>query len=53
MKYIKWVVLAVFGALLGYLVIEFLTVHPLQMNLFLLLSTLVGVGIVIFNCAGV
>ena len=40
MKYIKWAVLTVVGILLGWLLVKYMTVHPLQMNLFLLLTTL-------------
>jgi protoheme ferro-lyase len=47
MNYIKWVLLIVVGALLGWLVVEYMTVHPLQMNLFLFLSTLTAVVLVI------
>jgi protoheme ferro-lyase len=48
MKYLKWLILIVLGGLLGFLVLEFLTVHPLQMNLFLFLSTLTAVVIIFF-----
>ena len=47
MNFIKWVLLIVVGALLGWLVVEYMTVHPLQMNLFLFLSTLTAVVLVI------
>lgn len=48
MEYLDWVGLIFLGVSLGYLVIKFLTVHPLKMSLFLLLSTIVFVSIVVF-----
>jgi len=47
MEYLNWAGLILLSVLLGYLVLKFLTVHPLKMSLFLFLSTLVGVVIVI------
>jgi len=48
MKYLRWPILIILGGLLGFLVLEFLTVHPLQMNLYLFLSTITAVGIILF-----
>jgi protoheme ferro-lyase len=48
MKYLRWAILVVIGALLGYFILKFLTVHPLQMNLYLFLSTITGVAIILF-----
>jgi hypothetical protein len=47
MKYLKWLILVLLGILLGFLVVEFLTVHPLQMNLFLFFSTLSLVALIL------
>ena len=48
MKYLRWLILVLLGGLLGFLVLEFLTVHPLQMNLFIFLSTITAVVIIFF-----
>ncbi len=48
MKYLRWPILILLGGLLGFLVLEFLTVHPLQMNLFLFLSTITAVALILF-----
>jgi len=46
MKYTKWFSLIVVGAILGFLVVEYMTVHPLKMSLYLFLSTIVAVGLI-------
>lgn len=47
MKYLKWFLLIVIAALLGWLLVEYMTVHPLQMNLFLFLTILAAVLFVV------
>ena len=42
MKYLKWVLLVILAVLLGFLVVGYMTVHPLNMSTFLLLSSIVG-----------
>ena len=42
MKDYKWVLVILLSAAFGYLSVKFLTVHPLQMSLYLFLSTVVG-----------
>lgn len=46
MKYTKWFLLIVVAAGLGFLVVEYMTVHPLKMSLYLFLSTIVAVGLI-------
>lgn len=46
MKYIKWLIPIAISALLGFLVVEYLTVHPLRMSLYLFLSTIVAVALI-------
>jgi len=46
LKNIKWVILIIVAALLGFFVVEYMTVHPLRMSLFLVLSTLTGVALI-------
>lgn len=46
MNYIKWALLILIGALLGWLLVEYMTVHPLQMGLFLFLTTLTAVVLI-------
>ena len=46
MKHIKWAILIGVAALLGFFVVEYMTVHPLRMSLFLVLSTLTGVALI-------
>lgn len=38
MKYLKWLVLVVLSILLGVLLVQYMTIHPLQMSLFLLIT---------------
>lgn len=42
MKNIKWALVILLSAALGYLTVKFMTVHPLQMSLYLFLSSAVG-----------
>ncbi len=46
MKNIKWALIIVIAAVLGFFVVEYMTVHPLKMSLFLLLSTLTGIVLI-------
>lgn len=46
MKNIKWALIIVIAAVLGFFVVEYMTVHPLKMSLFLLLSTLTGIALI-------
>ena len=46
MKNIKWAMIIVVAALLGFFAVEYMTVHPLRMSLFLFLSTLTGVALI-------
>ena len=46
MKNMKWVILIIVAALLGFFVVEYMTVHPLRMSLFLVLSTLTAVALI-------
>ena len=47
MKHLKWALLVILAFVLGYLVVEYMTVHPLMMSSFLLLSALVAFVIVV------
>ena len=47
MQYIKWVLLAILAFILGLFVVEYMTVHPLMMSSYLLLSAIVGFIIII------
>ena len=47
MQYIKWVLLAILAFMLGFFVVEYMTVHPLMMSSYLLLSAIVGFIIII------
>ncbi len=46
MEYLNWIILIIGSALLGYLVVKYMTVHPTKMSLFLFLSILVAVALV-------
>ena len=47
MPYFKWVLLIILAAAFGYLVVVYMTVHPLQMSLYLLLSIVAGFALVL------
>ena len=47
MRLLRWILMAVLALALGVLVVEYMTVHPLQMNLFLLLSAIVAFAIIV------
>lgn len=47
MQFIKWVLLAILTFMLGFFVVEYMTVHPLMMSSYLLLSAIVGFIIII------
>ena len=47
MQYIKWVLLAILAFMLGFFVVEYMTVHPLMMSSYLLFSAIVGFIIII------
>lgn len=46
LKYGKWIVLVVLAILLGIFVVDYMTVHPLEMSTYLFLSTIVGLSVV-------
>lgn len=48
MKYLRWLFLALLAFLLGVLVVAYMTVHPVRMNIYLLLSAIVGFALIIF-----
>lgn len=52
MNYVKWVLLILFAATLGLLVVEYMTVHPLKMSLYLLLSAVSGFAIIALLALG-
>lgn len=52
MNYVKWGLLILFAATLGYLVVEYMTVHPLMMSLYLLLSAIFGFAIIALLALG-
>jgi len=52
MKYLKWVLLVILAVLLGFLVVEYMTVHPLEMSTYLLLSAIVGFAICVLIALG-
>ena len=52
MQYIKWVLLAILAFMLGFFVVEYMTVHPLTMSSYLLLSAVVGFIIVVLLALG-
>jgi protoheme ferro-lyase len=45
-KFFKWAVLILFAGILGFLVVEYMTVHPIRMSSYLLLSAIVGFAII-------
>ena len=47
MKYLKWLVVVVFAGLLGVLFVQFLSVHPLQMSIYLFATCVV---LFLINC---
>ena len=52
MKYFKWVLLVILALVLGFLVVEYMTVHPLKMSSYLLLSAIVGFSIIVLLALG-
>ena len=52
MQYIKWVLLAILAFMLGFFVVEYMTVHPLMMSSYLLISAIVGFIIVVLLALG-
>jgi protoheme ferro-lyase len=52
MKYIKWVLLVLLAAVLGFLVVEYMTVHPLEMSTYLLLCAIIGFAIIVLLARG-
>jgi len=52
MQYIKWVLLAILAFMLGFFVVEYMTVHPLMMSSYLLISAVVGSIIVVLLALG-
>jgi len=52
MQYIKWVLLAILAFMLGFFVVEYMTVHPLMMSSYLLISAVVGFIIVVLLALG-
>jgi len=49
---LRWILVVLLGGVLGYLVVQFLIVHPLKMNLYLLLSTVVTFAIIYLLASG-
>ena len=45
MRYLRWLALAALSAVLGVFIVEFMTVHPLRMSTFLLLSSVTAFAI--------
>jgi protoheme ferro-lyase len=52
MQYIKWILLGILAFMMGFFVVEYMTVHPLMMSSYLLLSAVVGFIIVALLVAG-
>ena len=52
MQYIKWILLAILTFMLGFFVVEYMTVHPLMMSSYLLISAIVGFIIVVLLALG-
>lgn len=52
MEFIRWISLVLLAFALGVLVVEYMTVHPLRMNLFLLLSAIAAFALVVFIVVG-
>jgi protoheme ferro-lyase len=52
MQYIKWILLGILAFILGFFVVEYMTVHPLMMSFYLLLSAVVGFIIVVLLVVG-
>lgn len=52
MQFIKWALLAILAFMLGYFVVEYMTVHPLRMSSYLLLSAVVGFIIIVLLAMG-
>ena len=46
MNNFRWVLVSVLSAVLGYLIVRYMTVHPLQMSVYLLLSSAVGFSLI-------
>ncbi len=52
MKYFKWLLLALLAFALGILVVEYMTVHPIRMSIFLLLSAIGGFVLIVLVALG-
>ncbi len=52
MKYLKWLVLIVLSVLLGVLLVQYMTIHPLQMSLFLVLTLTALFALIILIAKG-
>ena len=47
MRYLRWVILITLSTALGVFIVEFMTVHPLRMSTFLLLSSAAAFAIAV------
>ena len=52
MRYLKWILLIVLSVLLGILIVEYMTVHPIRMSMYLLMSAIVTLAVVILLAVG-
>ncbi len=52
MRNLRWVLLGLLGGGLGYLVVQYLIVHPLKMSTYLLLSVVVAFALLYFLISG-
>ena len=48
MKYFRWLLLVLLAFALGVLVVEYMTVHPIRMSAYLLLSTITAFALIVF-----
>lgn len=52
MIFFRWLLLAIFSFALGVLVVEYMTVHPIKMSLFLFLSLLIAFSLIVLLARG-
>lgn len=52
MRTLRWGLLALLGGGLGYLIVQYLIVHPLKMSTYLLLSVVVACALLYFLISG-
>ena len=52
MKYFRWLLLILLAFALGIFIVEYMTVHPIRMSNYLLLSAITGFAIIVLIALG-